>query len=67
MINVAETIRQCRKFRGMTQAELAEKAGIHVSLISYYENNKTCPSVNNFEDLMNAMGFGLTITTRTEK
>lgn len=66
-MKVAETIRNCRKFRGWTQRRLAEKSGVNVTQISLYELGKTNPRVDVLEELLDAMGFELTITTKGYK
>lgn len=50
---LGQRIRQLRKARGITQEELAEKLGICTPNISYIENGKFAPSMENFEKLVN--------------
>lgn len=66
MFDFAETMRQCRKFRGYTQRQLAKRSGINVTSINQYETGKTIPSIDRYVDIMNALGFDLTVTTRSE-
>ena len=40
----------------MTQAELAEKAGMHVTIISHYETGRRTPSMVNLRILVDALG-----------
>ena len=50
---LGQRIRQLRKSRGITQEELAEMLGIGTPNISYIENGKFAPSMENFEKLVN--------------
>ena len=50
---LGQRIRQLRKARGITQEELAEMLGIGTPNISYIENGKFSPSMENFEKLVN--------------
>ena len=50
---LGQRIRQLRKARGITQEELAEMLGIGTPNISYIENGKFAPSMENFEKLVN--------------
>ena len=50
---LGQRIRQLRKARGITQEELAELLGIGTPNISYIENGKFAPSMENFEKLVN--------------
>ena len=49
---LGERIRQLRKARGITQEKLAEMLGIGTPNISYIENGKFAPSIENFEKLV---------------
>lgn len=49
---LGKRIRELRKARGITQEELAEKLGIGTPNISYIENGKFAPSIENFEKLV---------------
>ena len=40
-------IREIRESKGMNQLELAYKSGLSTASISFYENNKNVPSMNN--------------------
>lgn len=42
--NVGERIRELRKQRGWTQAQLADKIGVTKSVISFYERQDRAPS-----------------------
>ena len=45
-MNIGNTIRRIRKNRGMTQAQLAEAAGMAVNSIRLYESGKRVPSID---------------------
>lgn len=67
MFDYAETMRSCRKFRGYTQGVLARRTGINITSINQYELGNTVPSIERYSDIMNALGFELTVTTMEEK
>ncbi len=46
-MTTGEVIKYYRKQAGLTQAQLAEKAGVCHSLINKYETNKTTPKFEN--------------------
>ena len=48
---LGKRIKQLRKAKGLTQEELAEKIGIGTANISYIENGKFAPSIENFEKI----------------
>ena len=50
---LGQRIRELRKSKGITQEELAEMLGIGTPNISYIENGKFAPSMENFEKLVN--------------
>ena len=45
---LGQRIKEVRKAKNITQEELAEKIGIGTSNISYIENGKFAPSIENF-------------------
>ena len=49
---LGQRIREIRKSRGITQEQLAEMLGIGTPNISYIENGKFAPSIENFEKLV---------------
>lgn len=61
MINHAEIIRSCRKYRGLTQKGLAQRSGISAATVASVESGARSPSTYTFETLLNSMGFGLKI------
>lgn len=66
MINIGEVLIACRKRKGWSQKELAEKAGVNVGSLWRYENNLTVPMLSSVEYLLEAMGYELKIV-RKEK
>lgn len=48
---LGKRIKELRKARGITQEQLAEMLGIGTPNISYIENGKFAPSIENFEKL----------------
>jgi len=53
---LGKRIRELRKERRITQEQLAEMLGIGTANISYIENGKFAPSMENFEKLLNIFG-----------
>lgn len=67
MMSGGELIRQCRKFRGYTQRQLADKAGVSKATISNAECGKNEPTFFTVTCCLNAMGFSLELTTMEGK
>ncbi len=44
-MNIGEKLKQIRKVRGLSQAELSEKVQVHVTNIARYETNKQTPTI----------------------
>lgn len=53
---LGQRIREIRKSKGITQEQLAEMLGIGTANISYIENGKFAPSMENFEKLVEIFG-----------
>lgn len=51
-----DEIRKFRKIAKMTQAELAEKAGLSRATIVNFENGKRIPHMNDIEKIATAVG-----------
>lgn len=49
---LGQRIREMRKARRITQEQLAEMLGIGTANISYIENGKFAPSIENFEKMV---------------
>lgn len=67
MIDVSDLVRACRIQRGMNTRELARKAGVSPTTVSYIENGHHSPRVDMLEWLVNACGFNLHITISERK
>lgn len=52
-----ERLRTIRKENGLTQAELAEKAGIAVNSVRLYESGKVIPKLDTITRIARAMGL----------
>jgi len=66
-MNAAVMVKECRKFRGYTQKELAEKAGVSVSSISGIESGKLEPKLRTVELILDACGFMLDFTIKERR
>jgi transcriptional regulator with XRE-family HTH domain len=68
-MNLGRTIRMCRTQRGLSQAELADRADCSVSYLSVLENNKRDPTLSMLTKIANAlnMPIGLLFFLASEK
>ena len=57
--DTGERIKQLRQSQGMTQQDLAEKAGISVSFLSFLESGKRKGSLDSYHKLALSLGLGL--------
>ena len=57
-------VRLARRKAGLTQVELAMRAGVTQSVISAYESGRRQPTLPTLESLVEAAGFDLTIDLR---
>lgn len=57
----SELIRDARTRAGLTQVQLAERAGVTQSVISTYENGRREPSLAALQRLLRAAGFAATV------
>lgn len=60
-MNFGATIRQCRKLRKMTQAQLAKDAGLSVSHLCLLEKDKREPSIGAVESIATALKIPMSI------
>ncbi len=60
-MNLGETIKQCRKVKKLTLAQLSENSGISVSHLSLLENNNREPSISAVESIANALDLPLSV------
>ena len=59
------TLRDARLAAGLTQAELAERAGTSQTAVSAYENGARSPSLETFDRLLAATGNRLAAAPRS--
>lgn len=57
MVSIADNIRQLRLARGFSQADLAEKMGVHRQRISEWENGKVSPTADSIIKTAIALGI----------
>lgn len=60
----AEVLRDARRQAGLTQASLAERAGVTQSVISAYESGHRQPALSTLAALVDATGFELDLQLR---
>lgn len=60
-MDLGGTIKQCRKAKKMTLAQLSENCGISVSHLSLLENNNREPSFSAVETISKALGLPLSV------
>ena len=60
-IHLGEIIKLCRKKRGYTQSQLADRAAISVSYLCLLEKNKRDPSLSTAEALSDALRIPFSI------
>ena len=65
MIDSGEIIRACRKFRGLTQAQLCRRSGVPKQTISGVERGRGC-TLYTFNRLLDAMGFDIDIVAKED-
>lgn len=56
---LAQTVRMCRKERGITQAQLSKATGINRSILSRLESSGYSPSIDQLLALTDVLGFGI--------
>ena len=54
-ITLCTRLREARTAQGMTQAMVAERAGLPPSLISHYESGRRCPAAWNLATLADTL------------
>ncbi len=52
-------ISECRKEKGLTQAQLAERLGVSDKSVSRWENGKTMPDMSLYEPLCKELGINI--------
>ncbi|WP_299968773.1 cupin domain-containing protein [uncultured Roseobacter sp.] len=58
-MNIGEKLRKVRQDRGLSQRELAQRAGLTNGTISMIEQNKTSPSVASLKSLLDAIDVSM--------
>jgi len=61
-MSIASIVREARRRAGLTQAALAEKAGVPKSTVGRIESGARTPSVELVERLVEAAGFEVTVS-----
>ena len=54
-MNFGENLRKVRTLRRLSQLELANRSGLHQTIISHFETGKRSPSFENLVKLANAL------------
>lgn len=60
-MDAAELLRAARRHSGLSQSEVARRAGVHHTMISAYERGRRTPGMATFERLLLAAGGELTV------
>lgn len=60
-MNLGQTIKLCRKSRGLTQGQLAHLSGISVSHICLMEKDKREPTLSKLESISKALNIPLSV------
>ncbi len=63
-MDVSAVLRSARERAGLSQRQLAERAGTSQATLSAYEHGRKQPSVATFERLLAAAGVALTVEAR---
>ncbi|MBQ3307323.1 MAG: helix-turn-helix transcriptional regulator [Bacilli bacterium] len=66
-IKIGKFILNCRKEKGLTQEQLAEKLGVTSKSISRWENGKTMPDYSLLKDLCNELDINVNELLSAEK
>jgi len=61
-MSIATTVREARRRAGLSQAALAERAGVPQSTVGRIESGARAPSVELVERLVRAAGYELTVS-----
>ena len=65
--SIPERIRELRKKHGMTQAELADIAGVSLPSVTRLENGKETIRLDVLSKILNCLGYRLDITPITSE
>ncbi len=58
-MNIGERLLTLRQTKGLSQRELAKRAGVTNSAISMIETNRVSPSISSLEKILSGMGISL--------
>lgn len=64
---VQDLLRAARQRAGLTQGQVADRAGLQQSVISTYESGRRQPSVPMLQRLLRATGFDLDLVLRPSR
>ena len=59
-----EIIKKLRKQAGLTQKQLAEKAGVSLGCVAFYENGRGDICLNSVIKILNALGYFLIVADK---
>jgi predicted nucleotidyltransferase/DNA-binding XRE family transcriptional regulator len=65
-VTAAAVLREARRRAGLSQVELAARAGVTQSVISAYESGRRQPAMSTLTALVDATGYDLTISLRRQ-
>ena len=66
MKNLGEKIAQRRKYFRISQADLAEMAGVSLRTVSAIENGSANPSISILSKILEILGFVITLQERVK-
>ena len=66
MKNLGEQIAQRRKYFRISQADLAEMAGVSLRTVSAIENGSANPSISILSNIVEILGFVITLQERVK-
>ena len=66
MQNLGEQIAQRRKYFNISQADLAEMAGVSLRTVSAIENGSANPSISILSKILEILGFVITLQERVK-
>lgn len=63
-MNIGERIKQIREEKGLTQEEVAQRAGVTAASLSRWENNEREPTFQNVEKVAQALGVTMAVMVK---
>lgn len=61
---IQERLKEERKKRKITQAELSEKIGVSIPMLKDYESGKVSPKLSVFQKWCEALGFEIKVSLK---